>query len=71
MARAEDSLPFDRAVGYYDRTRALPPEASKAVTGLLAAELRGRGPTLERVRTGPRAGIEEPDLRFSAPIQGP
>jgi SAM-dependent methyltransferase len=47
VARAEDSLPFDRAVGYYDRTRSLPPEAQQAVTGLLAAELRGRGPTLE------------------------
>jgi len=40
-------VPFDRAVGYYDRTRGLPPETSKAVSGLLAAELRGRGPTLE------------------------
>jgi SAM-dependent methyltransferase len=44
---AGDSLKFDRAVGYYDRTRALPPEASRAVTGLLAAELRDRGPTIE------------------------
>ena len=47
MGRAGDSVKFDRAVGYYDRTRALQPEASKAVSGLLAAELRGRGPTLE------------------------
>jgi SAM-dependent methyltransferase len=47
VTRARDSLKFDRAVGYYDRTRALPPEASRAVTGLLAAELRGRRPTIE------------------------
>ena len=47
MVRAGESLGFDQAVGYYDRTRALPAEASQAVTGLLAAELRDHGPALE------------------------
>jgi SAM-dependent methyltransferase len=47
VARAGDSLRFDRAVDYYDRTRALPPAAARAVTGLLVAELRDRGPTVE------------------------
>jgi ubiquinone/menaquinone biosynthesis C-methylase UbiE len=40
-------LSFDRASHYYDRTRALSARASKAVTTLLAAELRGREPCLE------------------------
>ena len=47
MTEAGESLRFDRAVGYYDRTRALSPEASRAVTGLVAAELRDRGPAVE------------------------
>ena len=34
------SVPFDRAVDYYDRTRALPPLTATAQTELLAAQLR-------------------------------
>jgi len=41
------SIPFDRAVSFYDRTRALTPESSAAITRLLGDELRGRGPALE------------------------
>ncbi|PZS19699.1 MAG: hypothetical protein DLM54_06510 [Acidimicrobiales bacterium] len=38
---------FDRAADLYDRTRALPPEASEAVTAVLVEELVGRQPALE------------------------
>jgi ubiquinone/menaquinone biosynthesis C-methylase UbiE len=38
---------FDRAAGYYDATRGLPDDVSRALTDLLAAELAGRGPCLE------------------------
>ena len=41
------SISFDRAVEYYDRTRALSESASGRVTEQLAGELRGRGPCLE------------------------
>jgi ubiquinone/menaquinone biosynthesis C-methylase UbiE len=41
------SVPFDRAVEYYDRTRGLSEEASREMVTLLAAELRGRGRCLE------------------------
>ena len=41
------SISFDRAAEYYDRTRRLTPEASAALTGLLANQLRDRQPTLE------------------------
>jgi SAM-dependent methyltransferase len=41
------SISFDRAAEYYDRTRRLTPEASAAVTELLANELRDRQPALE------------------------
>jgi hypothetical protein len=41
------SIPFDRAASFYDRTRALTPESSAAITRLLGDELRGRGPALE------------------------
>ncbi len=41
------SVPFDRAVEYYDRTRGLSEEASREMTALLAAELRDRGRCLE------------------------
>jgi ubiquinone/menaquinone biosynthesis C-methylase UbiE len=52
------SVPFDRAVEYYDRTRALPKEAHDQVIGIVAAELRGRGETLEiGVGTG-RVGLD-------------
>ena len=41
------SVPFDRAVEYYDRTRGLSEEASREMVALLTAELRGRGRCLE------------------------
>jgi ubiquinone/menaquinone biosynthesis C-methylase UbiE len=41
------SVPFDRAVEYYDRTRGLSQEASRRVTAMLANELHGRGRCLE------------------------
>jgi SAM-dependent methyltransferase len=41
------SVSFDRAASYYDRTRALTPEASAEITRLLSEELRSRGPVLE------------------------
>jgi len=40
-------VPFDRAVEYYDRTRALPPPVHERVISVLADELAGRGPVLE------------------------
>jgi ubiquinone/menaquinone biosynthesis C-methylase UbiE len=41
------SVPFDRAVEYYDRTRGLSQEASRAMASLLAADLHDRGRCLE------------------------
>jgi ubiquinone/menaquinone biosynthesis C-methylase UbiE len=41
------SISFDRAAGYYDKTRGLPKEQAQQVTDLLAAELSGRDRTLE------------------------
>jgi SAM-dependent methyltransferase len=38
---------FDRAVDYYDRTRALPPDVMERVVELLVDELAGRGTILE------------------------
>jgi SAM-dependent methyltransferase len=40
-------MPFDRAVEYYDRTRGMSEETARAVTSLLAGELRERGRCLE------------------------
>jgi SAM-dependent methyltransferase len=42
-----ESIVFDRAVEYYDRTRALPAEIQAAVTDLLAGQLPRRGQVLE------------------------
>lgn len=42
-----DSIVFDRAVEYYDRTRALPAEVQAQVTDLLVERLQGRGRVLE------------------------
>ncbi|MBA2426420.1 MAG: class I SAM-dependent methyltransferase [Actinobacteria bacterium] len=42
-----DSIDFDRAAGYYDRTRGLPPDVIAAIVGVLAPELSGREPCLE------------------------
>jgi SAM-dependent methyltransferase len=41
------SISFDRAAETYDRTRALPPEAMRAVLDVIAPELRARQPSLE------------------------
>jgi SAM-dependent methyltransferase len=69
------SVPFDRAVEYYDRTRSLSDEAQRASTALLAAELRQRGRCLEvGVGTGlialplARAGVRMVGLDLSAPM---
>ena len=42
-----DSIAFDRAADYYDRTRGLSGAAAAAQTELLVRELRGRGRALE------------------------
>ena len=41
------SVNFDRAAGFYDNSRNLSPEGEAWVTGLLGAELAGRGRCLE------------------------
>jgi SAM-dependent methyltransferase len=41
------SIPFERALEHYDRTRSLPPEAMEAVLRLLADELADHQPCLE------------------------
>ena len=53
-----ESVSFDRAAAYYDRTRALPREAHEQVIGNAVAELAGRGRVLEvGVGTG-RIGLD-------------
>ncbi|MGZ5214064.1 MAG: class I SAM-dependent methyltransferase [Actinomycetota bacterium] len=42
-----DSVAFDRAAEYYDRTRGLTAEGMRKTIDLLAGELRGRGRVLE------------------------
>jgi SAM-dependent methyltransferase len=71
------SVPFDRAVEYYDRTRALPREAHEQVIDVVAAELAGRGRVLEiGVGTGRigldlvRAGVSLVGLDLSQPMLG-
>ncbi len=62
------SVPFDRAVEYYDRTRALPGKAHQQVIDVLAAELSGRGRVLEvGVGTG-RIGLDL--VRAGVPVVG-
>jgi SAM-dependent methyltransferase len=70
-----ESVPFDRAVEYYDRTRGLSEEASREMTALLVEELQGRGRCLEvGVGTGlvslPLAagGLPMVGLDLSAPM---
>lgn len=41
------SISFDRAVDYYDRTRALTPEMEAVMVEAVSPELRPRGPVLE------------------------
>ena len=62
------SVPFDRAVEYYDRTRALPPAAHRQVIDVVTAELDGRGRVLEiGVGTG-RIGLDL--VRAGMPLAG-
>jgi SAM-dependent methyltransferase len=70
-----DSVVFDRATGFYDRTRALAPATMDAVVTLLAAELVGSAPVLEPgVGTGrmalpvAAAGVDVIGLDLSAPM---
>lgn len=69
-----DSVSFDRAVEYYDKTRALPDEATTRLVELAAAELSGRR-TLEigagtgRIAVPLRArGVEVIGLDLSRPM---
>ena len=69
------SVVFDRATGFYDRTRALAPATMDAVVTLLAAELVGRAPVLEPgVGTGrmalpvAAAGVDVIGLDLSGPM---
>lgn len=64
----KESISFDRAAEYYDRTRSLPAAAAAEVNRLLAAELAGRGLTLEiGVGTG---RIALPLARSGVPLVG-
>ncbi|HET9671605.1 MAG TPA: class I SAM-dependent methyltransferase [Actinomycetota bacterium] len=70
-----DSIRFDRAVEYSDRTRGLSEEGSRRQTELLAGELAGRGRCLEiGVGTGlvaiplAAAGVPLVGLDLSAPM---
>jgi len=69
------SIRFDRAAEFYDRTRALLPDAELATVDLLRAELAGRGRCLEvGVGTGlislplQRAGVPMVGLDLSGPM---
>ncbi len=71
------SVAFDRAVGYYDATRTLSPEAAARVTTVLADALHGQGTVLEiGVGTGrialplAAAGVEVLGIDLSAPMLG-
>jgi ubiquinone/menaquinone biosynthesis C-methylase UbiE len=44
---AVGGIAFDRAVDFYDQTRALPAPVAEAVTEILASELAGKGTALE------------------------
>jgi SAM-dependent methyltransferase len=70
-----ESVVFDRAPGFYDRTRALAPATMEAVVALLADELAGRAPVLEPgVGTGrmalpvAAAGVDVVGLDLSGPM---
>jgi SAM-dependent methyltransferase len=72
-----ESVAFDRAPGFYDRTRALAPATMEAVVALLADELAGRAPVLEPgVGTGrmalpvAAAGVDVIGLDLSGPMLG-
>lgn len=70
-----ESVSFDRAVDYYDRTRALPAGVEEAMAAAVGDELRGRGRVLEiGVGTGRialplhRAGVELAGVDLSLPM---
>jgi SAM-dependent methyltransferase len=70
-----DSVRFDRAAEFYDRTRAIPAEALGATIDLLSSELDGRGRCLEiGVGTGilalelHAAGVRMAGVDLSAPM---
>ena len=70
-----ESVAFDRAAEFYDRTRALLPEAERATVELLRTELAGRGRCLEiGVGTGlialplHKAGVPMVGLDLSRPM---
>jgi SAM-dependent methyltransferase len=72
-----ESVRFDRAVEYYDRTRGMPEEATRRVVAQLAGELHGRGRCLEiGVGTGlvalplAAAGVPIVGIDLSAPMLG-
>ena len=72
-----DSIVFDQAVEYYDRTRALPPELQARVTAFLVSRLREREPVLEvGVGTGRiglpvvGAGVRVVGIDLSEPMLG-
>ena len=70
-----DSVAFDRAAEYYDRTRGLSEAGARHTVDLLAGELRDRGPALEvGVGTGQlalplrEAGVEVVGLDLARPM---
>jgi SAM-dependent methyltransferase len=74
-AAERDSIPFDRAADYYDRTRGLTEEGARRTTEVLRQELRERGRVLEiGVGTGQlalplrAAGIDVVGLDLSMPM---
>ena len=71
----DDAIPFDRAVDYYDRTRALTPGTQARMIEMLTAELAGRGRVLEiGVGTGRiavplrEAGVDAAGVDISMPM---
>ena len=70
-----DSVAFDRAAGFYDATRILPPETHRAMCDAMFAELRGNEPCLEiGVGTGrvalplAEAGLDIVGIDISTPM---
>jgi SAM-dependent methyltransferase len=70
-----DSIPFDRAAEFYDRTRSISDEAMARTVEIVGAELRDRGRVLEMgagtgLLTLPlhAAGVEVVGLDLSAPM---